>query len=161
MNAEQQADELAAKAAKAVRRVVADAEDSAAQIVREAEAEAERIRERAQVDATEIRDRAEADARDQIGAAKRVLDDLDGTLVEAASETIPKAETPGPEPEPQPGPEAPGTPDAAARMVAMKMAVDGKDRAAIEVELNERFGTTDRSALLNEVLSRAAQLSRH
>jgi cell division septum initiation protein DivIVA len=132
MEAAQQADELAAKAAKTVRRVVADAEDSASVIVREAEVEAASIRERAEADASQIRERAEAYARGQI---------------EAASAANPKATGDGD--------------DAAPRMVAMKMAVDGQDRAAIEGELNERFGATDRSALLDEVLSRAAQLSRH
>jgi len=150
MNAAQQADELAAKASKAVRRVVADAEDSASEIVREAEVEAASIRERAEADASQIRERAEADARDQIEAAKRALDELGGTMVEAASDEAPKAD-----------PETPGAPGAGARLVAMKLAVDGNDRAAIEAELNERFGATDRSALLDEVLSRAARLSPH
>ena len=44
--------------------------------------------------------------------------------------------------------------DAAERLVAMKLAVDGKDPAAIEAELVERFGPGDRSALLNDVISR-------
>jgi hypothetical protein len=162
MSSGQHADELAAKAAEAVRRILAEAEDRAAEIVRDAEAKAGSIRER-----------AEADARGQIEAAKRALDELGGTLVAAASEAIPKAETPEPEPEaepePEPEPEAPGAPeapisppagngnDAAARLVAMKLAVDGTDRAAIEAELNERFGAADRSALLDDVLSRATR----
>ena len=117
---------------------------------------------------------ARADARAQIEAAKRALDELGGTLVAAASEAIPKAETPEPEPEPpsrspSPRPESPGAPeapispppgngdDAAERLVAMKLAVEGRDRAAIEAELSERFGASDRSALLDDVLSRAAR----
>jgi hypothetical protein len=47
--------------------------------------------------------------------------------------------------------------DAAERLVAMKMAVDGKDRAAIEAELESKFGARDRSALLDDVLSRAGR----
>jgi hypothetical protein len=39
----------------------------------------------------------------------------------------------------------------------MKLAVEGKDRAAIEAELSARFGASDRSALLDDVLSRAAR----
>jgi hypothetical protein len=39
----------------------------------------------------------------------------------------------------------------------MKLAVEGNDRAAIEAELSERFGPSDRSALLDDVLSRAAR----
>ena len=41
--------------------------------------------------------------------------------------------------------------------MAMKLAVEGKDRPAIEAELNEKFGAGDRSALLEDVLSRAAR----
>ena len=39
----------------------------------------------------------------------------------------------------------------------MKMAVDGKDQAAIEAELTEKFGPGDRSELLKEVLGRVAR----
>ena len=176
----QHSDDLAAKAAEAVRRVVAEAEDRAAEIIREAEAKAASIREQAEAEAAQIRERGEKDARAQIEAAKRALDELGGTLVAAASDAIPKpkAETPepGPDPEPVPEPdpepdqpaESPGTPetptsssagngdDAAERLVAMKLAVEGSDRAAIEAELSDRFGARDRSALLDDVLSRAA-----
>jgi hypothetical protein len=173
------ADDLAAKAAEAVRRIVAEAEDRAAEIMRDAEAKAGSIREQAEAEAKQIRERAEADARGQIEAAKRALDELGGTLVAAATEAIPKAETPEPEPAPEPtpepepepeldpAPEAPGQPetpvsppaangsDAAERLVAMKLAVEGRDPAAIEAELIERFGPGDRSELLREVVSRA------
>ena len=172
------ADDLAAQAAETVRRVIAEAEDRAAEILRDAEAKAASLRDQAQAEATRIRERAEADARGQIEAAKRALDELGGTLVAAATEAIPKSETPEPEPEPEPEldpepvpepePESPGAPeapvsppasngdDAAVRLVAMKLAVDGQDRAEIEAQLNERFGAGDRSALLDDVLSRVA-----
>ena len=91
----------------------------------------------------------------------------------AASAAVPMAETsepePDPEPTPEPEPESPGVPeapispppgngdDAAERLVAMKLAVDGKDSAAIEAELVERFGPGDRTALLQDVVSRAAR----
>ena len=176
----QDASDLAAKAAEVVRRVVAEAEDRAAEILREAEAKAASIRERAAAEAAQIRGRAESDARAQIEAAKRALDELGGTLVAAASEAIPSAATePQPaeaveevETEPQPEPVAaepepePGAPepeekangdDSAERLVAMKLAVEGKDPSAIEAELIERFGPGDRSALLKDVLSRAAR----
>jgi hypothetical protein len=167
MSPGQHADDLAAKAAEAVRRIVAEAEDRATEIVREAEAKAGSIREQAEVQARQIRERAEADARGQIEAAKRALDELGGTLVAAATEAIPKAETPEqepePAPEPEPVPEAPVSPpsgnggDAAERLVAMRLAVEGKDAAAIEAELTEKFGPSDRSALLEDVLSRATR----
>jgi exonuclease VII large subunit len=163
MNAGQQADDLAAKAAETVRRVVAEAEDRAAQILREAEEKAASLREQAEAEAAQIRQRAEADARARIEAAKRALDELGGTLVAAASEALPKRESatdkpepdsaPEPGPEPEPEAEANGD-DTAIRLVAMKLAVEGKDPAAIEAELIERFGPGDRSALLRDIVSR-------
>ena len=81
------AEELAASAADAVRRVVSEAESRAEEIVREAEAEAGRIREKAEAEAKSIRERAEADARGQIEAAKRALDELGGTLAAAPQVT--------------------------------------------------------------------------
>jgi len=168
-------EELAEQAADAVRRIVTQAESHADEVVRRAEGEAATIRERAEADAKAIRERAEADARGQIEAAKRALDELGGTLVAAATEAIPKAETPEPEPAPEPQPEpetepqpeTPGSPEtpvsppaanganAAERLVAMKLAVEGRDPAAIEAELIQKFGPGDRSELLREVVSRA------
>src|SRR3954447_9411292 len=92
-------DELAAKAADAVRQIVAEAEERAAEIIRDAEAKAASVREQAEAEAAQIKDRGEADARAQIEAAKRALDELGGTLVAAATEGIPKSETPAAEPE--------------------------------------------------------------
>jgi hypothetical protein len=79
---------------------------------------------------------------------------------------VPEPSPPGPElvPDPpatEPPPvvaEAP-TPngDAAARLVAMKMAIDGSPRETIDGELAARFGSADRVALLDEVLARAGR----
>ena len=160
-----------------VKQVIAEAESRAAEIVQDAETKAASIREQAEAEAVQIRKRAEADARGQIEAAKRALDELGGTLVAAASEAVPIAEAdpepepepPVPEPEPAPVPETPVVPeaavspstgngeDAAERLVAMKLAVDGKDPATIEAELIERFGPGDRSALLKDVVGRASR----
>jgi hypothetical protein len=181
-----QSEELAAQAADAVRRIVAEAESRAAEIVREAESEATKIRDSAERDGAAARKRAEADARGQIEAAKRALDELGGTLAAAASSALPKAESepreteteeePAPDSEPEsPGaPEAPVSPpaepepeeaapasangdDAAERLEAMKMAVDGKDQSAIEAALTEKFGPGDRTLLVEEVLERVAR----
>jgi colicin import membrane protein len=159
------AEELAAQAAEAVRRAVAEAESRAAEIIHDAEAKAASMREQAEAEAAAIRERAESDARGQIEAAKRALDELGGTLAAAASAAVPKAET---EPQPteteekqppdlEPEQTASSTgngDDAAERLVAMKMAVDGKDQAEIEAELAEKFGPGDRTGLLKDVLSR-------
>jgi hypothetical protein len=170
MDRGRQADDLAAQAAEAVRRVIAEAEARAARIIEEAEAQAAATQRRAEAEAAQVRERAEADARGRIEAAKRALDELGGTLVAAASEALPKQEStttePDPEPEPEPAPEpepeaeAPAESngdDNAVRLVAMKLAVDGMDPAAIEAELIERFGPGDRSALLRDVISRVGR----
>jgi hypothetical protein len=47
--------------------------------------------------------------------------------------------------------------DAGARLVAMKLALDGKDRGEIEAELETKFGPGDRAALLDDILSRAGR----
>jgi hypothetical protein len=181
MSAGQPSEDLAAKAADAVREVIAQAESRAGEIIRDAEAKAASVREQAEAEAAAIRQRAESDARGQIEAAKRALDELGGTLAAAASSALPKAEsepeeTETDEPAESPGaPEAPVSPpaeeepapepeqvapstgngdDAAERLVAMKMAVDGEDEAAIEAELTEKFGARDRSELIKDVLSR-------
>ena len=176
------ADQLAARAVEAIKQVIAEAESRAAEIIRDAEAKAASIREQAEAEAAQVRERAEGDARAQIEAAKRALDELGGTLAAAASAAVPTTETPS-EPnevetdEPAGAPEAPVSPpaeepapseseegatseegeDAAERLVAMKLAVEGKDPAAIEAELVERFGPADRSELLREVVSRATR----
>lgn len=181
MNSAQQSEDLAAKAADAVRSVITEAEDRAAEIIREAEEKAGNIRQQAETDAKQVRGRAETDARKQIDAAKQALDELGGTLAAAATEAVPKAEETEPDSDPdeeQPGQdsdsdsdeseeESPGAPEApvssnsskndegALRLVAMKLAVDGFDRGEIESELNTRFGDQDRSGLLDDVLSRA------
>jgi hypothetical protein len=175
-------EQLAAGAAEAVRRVVAEADQRAAEIVQEAEEKAASIREKAEAEAAQIRERAEGDARAQIEAAKRALDELGGTLAAAASSALPKAESEprpaeieeqeGERTEPPSAPEAPVSPpaqepepeqaapagdngdDAAERLLAMKLAVDGKDTADIEAALIEKFGARDRSKLLEDVLSR-------
>jgi hypothetical protein len=163
------AEDLAAQAADAVRRVLTDAEQKAADVIREAETQAAKIRETAEADAAHARERAEADARAQIEAAKRALDELGGTLSAAVSEALPKSEAPEPEPQPEPEPDpqpeqeppaAPVSPsagngdDAAERLLAMKLAVDGRDQAEIEAALVEKFGPGDRSELLKDVLAR-------
>ncbi len=47
--------------------------------------------------------------------------------------------------------------DAAARLTAMKMALDGSSRDEIASELESKFGAGDRGALLDDVLARAGK----
>ena len=110
-------EELASRAAEAVRRVIAEAEQRAGEIVREAEAEAERIRSEAPAQAEQLQAQpAPAPAAPQEPAA--------------------------PAPATQPTPAA--NDDAAARLLAMKLAVDGSSREEIDSELQTKFGPGDR-----------------
>jgi hypothetical protein len=154
--------------------IVREAEVEAARVRETAESDASQIRERAEADARAQIDAARK-ALDELGGSL-------AAAVSEAPVGASRAEAPEPEPEPQPEPEpetpvespgAPETPvsppapqpdqtgvsaangdDAAERLVAMKLAVEGTDPAAIEAELNERFGPGDRSALLRDVLAR-------
>lgn len=163
------AEELAAQAAEAVRRAFGEAQAKAEQIVREAEADAKQIRDQAEAEARRIRDEAEGEARERIDRARRALSELAGETPSPGPDPAPEPEPqpqPAPAPEPAPVPEprlqesssdgANGD-DAAARLVAMKLAVDGKGREEIEAELSERFGPGDRSGLLDDVLARAGR----
>jgi vacuolar-type H+-ATPase subunit H len=171
MSERKQAEELALQAADAVRRTVAEAEERAEQIVREAEAEAKRIRDEGEADAQRTREKARADARERIERARRALSELAGETPQPVPAPDPQpAPPPEPEPEPEPQPQPVPTPDpeeptaggangddAAARLVAMKLAVEGKGREEIEAELIQRFGPGDRSGLLEDVLARAGR----
>ena len=103
----------------------------------------------------------------QIEALRASLDSV------SAVSNLPVPPPPPPEPEPDPAPPAPvvslapdpapapaaveSDGDSAARLVAMKMAIDGSSREEIEAELNSKFGAAERSALLDDVLSRAGR----
>lgn len=157
-------EDLAQQAADSVRKVVAEAQAEAAKIVAAAEKEAEGIRAR-----------AEAEARDQVEGARKALEDLTARF--GGSSTTPPepgpqatAEEPPPEPEPpesEPEPEKPDPPPTAtatagddsqaARLVAMKMALDGASRDEIASELDTSYALADRDALLDDVLAKAGK----
>ncbi len=164
------AEELAQQAAERVREVVAEAERRAEQVVRDAEAEAAQIRQRAEQDAQETREKLER--------ARQALSELTAETPEPPAPgpdptppgPDPMPPTPGPSPGPEPGPPGPPDPgpqmnatnssgggDTAARLVAMKLAVDGRGRDEIESELAEKFGDADRSDLIEDVLARAGK----
>jgi hypothetical protein len=162
-------EQLAQQAADGVRALIADAERKAAEIV-----------ERAEQEAGQIRDRAESEAREKLDRARRALAELAGDEAPSAETPDPRPAptpepptprpdpTPVPEPDPQPPSAADGAArvpatnsnggdDSAARLVAMKMALDGRDRDEISSELDTRFGASDRSGLLDDVLARAGR----
>ena len=154
------AEELARQAGERVREVIAEAERHAAEIV-----------ERAEQEAAHIRERAEAEARDKLERARRALSELAGETPDPRPpDPAPQPPT-DPIPPPEPAPEPPsavdgpasvpassnGGDDSAARLVAMKMALDGSDREQIAAELDSKFGASDRGALLDDVLARAGR----
>jgi hypothetical protein len=160
------AEDLAKQAAERVREVVAEAERRAEEIVRAAEEEAARIKERAEAEARETREKLER--------ARQALSELTAETPEppvpGPDPTPPGPDPQPPAPTPDPGPPGPPEPgpqisagnssgggDAAARLVAMKLAVDGKGRDEIQKELEERFGSADRSSLIDDVLARAGK----
>jgi colicin import membrane protein len=158
--------------------IVREAETQAAKIRETAEADAAQARGRAEADARAQIEAAKR-ALDELGGTLAAA----ASAAVPRAEATPSEPDPEPEPEPEqpetpfesPGaPEAPVSPpteeaetaeaeqhvaaaengDAAERLVAMKLAVDGKDPSAIEAALIEKFGPGDRTELLKEVLSR-------
>lgn len=175
-------EDLAQQAADSVRKVVADAQAEAARIVAAAEKEAEGIRARAEAEA---RDQVEG-ARKALeeltsrfgGGSSSAADAKPAAPADAApsppSPAEAKPETPAAkgrepvEPEespaaPAPEPEAPTSLSAAsddsqaARLVAMKMALDGASRKEIDAELASSYSLDDRNALLDDVLAKAGK----
>jgi hypothetical protein len=121
-------DDLAKQAADSVREVIAEAERQAAEIIREARADAERIRAG-----------AAAEARNAPAPA---------TAAPAAPPTqLHAAES---------SPSSPDTPEAA-RLVALKMALDGSTREEVAGHLADEYGLRDSDALLDEVFARAGK----
>jgi hypothetical protein len=157
-------EDLAKQAADSVRQVIAEAQKQAAEIIAAAEKEAEGIRAR-----------AEAEARDQVEGARRALEELTARFgsqgaapppppapAPPAARPSPPAPTP-PEPEaavadePEPAPPASEDDSQAARLVAMKMALDGASREEIDAELEGSYTLADRDALLDEILAKAGK----
>lgn len=150
------AEEFANQAAERVRAVIKEAEDRAAEIVREAEEEAARIRERAEADVRERLERARELLSD-VGAAPAPQPSQPAETPEPAASAQPEETAESPPP-PEAEAQVPGGADeGAARLVAMKMALEGKGREEIESALAERFGAADRSALVDDVLARAGR----
>ena len=158
--------------------IVREADDEAARIRDRAEGEAKAIRERGEADARAQIDAARK-ALDELGGSLAAAVSAATPNADSAPD---QAEQPEPEPAPAPeespgAPEAPVSPpaptepeqeaateapagngdDAAQRLAAMMLAIDGKDRAEIESALAEKFGEGDRTALLDDVLSRAGR----
>ncbi len=177
MDPEQIADDLAER----VREVIAEAQERAAKIVRQAEADAKRVREAAEAEARERLAEVRSALEDLQG--KLSGDASPGSEVEPGPVTVPEPEPPAtPEPQPPPAPEPTPTPapepfpppgeadpppsaagngeepnpdKAAARLVAMKMALDGASREEIDAHIAANYDLPNRDKLLDDVLARA------
>lgn len=177
-----EADQIASEVAERVRAVIAEAEERADAIVRDAEDEATRIRARAESDARkrleEIRS-AFDDLQGKLGGSAPAGEVTPGpvTVPEPEPPATPEPEPPPvPEPTPEPVPEPSPPPDegdppapdapaagngesggdrAAARLVAMKMALDGAPREEIDAHIAQNYDVEHRDELLDDVLARA------
>jgi outer membrane biosynthesis protein TonB len=177
------AEKLVSDVADRVRAVIAEAEEKAAAIVREAEAEAQRIRDDAKAEAdrrlTDVRSALE-DLQGKLGGSPgaevtpgpvTVPEPSPPDIPEPTPDPVPEpVPTPEPVPEPTPDPVPEPTPEeppgdaanggrsadkSAARLVAMKMALDGSSREEIEAHLAENYDVEHTEKLLDDVLARA------
>jgi vacuolar-type H+-ATPase subunit H len=162
-----EADELASKTAEAVGGLISEADARAGEIIRDAQTKARRLADyteaqaearameivrEAEIDAAHIRGRADRDARKRIEAARRALDEFWRTFDAESSDPSADSESPlG-----RPGLRSLGQPSAKARsrLLAAKLALDGKSRMEIEAEIAPKLGVPDRTALLDDVLGR-------
>lgn len=175
------AEQIASEVAERVRAVIAEAEERADAIVREAEDEATRIRARAESEGRrrldEIRSAFE-DLQGKLGGSTEAeVTPGPVTVPEPEPPATPEPEPPPvPEPSPEPVPEPAPPPDeadppapeipaaangvaggdkAAARLVAMKMALDGASREEIDAHIAQNYDVERRDELLDDVLARA------
>jgi TolA-binding protein len=155
------AEELIRQTSESVRAALEAAQQRADEIVREAEVEAQHIRSR-----------AEAQARERLDDVRHALEQLEAGLgaksAPRRSNTEPKPQASEPEPvtsapetEPQPAAAAPNeTPSddaGAARLVAMKLALDGTSRDEAREQLAADYRVADLDSLLDEVYSKAGK----
>jgi hypothetical protein len=175
------AEELAAQAAERVREIVQSAERRADEVLDEAREEATRIRERAEAEARERLDevrRALTDLEGKIGAGAAEREPQPPP--EPGPEPTPskpsaEAEEAPPALEEQPaesgastdelieqlksgGDEIKADSDAgAARLVAMKMVLDGASRDEVERHLADSYSVPNRRKLLDDVFAKASK----
>jgi vacuolar-type H+-ATPase subunit H len=162
--------------------IVKEVTDRVREAIEVAEKRAKEIVQRAETEAQRIRAEAEAAASRRLDEVQKALDDLQGRLSgEARSEaspgtvTAPEPAPPatheppatsdrGPEPTPPPVETDPHSPEpangggdgqeAAARLVAMKLALDGTAREEARRQLATDYDLADLDALLEDVYSR-------
>ena len=158
------AEQLIKETSEAVRSALESAQRRADEIVREAEAEAQRIRAE-----------AEAEARERLDQVRQALERLEAGLGAGsapqqrsteARETPakpppqpsePVADAPEPEVAPATSNEASGDDAGAARLVAMKLALDGISRDDARTQLAADYHVDDLDSLLDDVYAKAGK----
>jgi hypothetical protein len=179
-DAQRRADEIVAEAKAQAERVRGEAEEAAKRIRSEAEGQAERRLDEVRSALDQLQGRlsgAEASGSAPAGS------DTPRSEVEPGPVTVPEPEppatpepVPAPAPEPAPAPVPEPTPppgetdrpaagangerggdDAAARLVAMKLALDGSSREEAREQLAADYDVADLDALLDEVYSKAGK----
>jgi DivIVA domain-containing protein len=162
-----------------------DARSNAEKIVADARAEAREQVERAQEAVAGLVNQAD-ELRERVGALGRDLGGVNAETepatvpeptvpqpeVDPSPVVVPEPEPPAeplPEPDPlperEPSPPEPPAPaatptngdEAGARLVAMKMALEGSSREVVERHLSDAFGMTDAGKLLDDVFARAGR----
>jgi outer membrane biosynthesis protein TonB len=176
--AQRRARDIVAEAEAQAERVRAEAEDAAKRIRAEAEGQAQKRLEEVRRTLDELRGRlSDTEAAEAAGAT----DGAQTAEVDPAPVTIPEPEPPQtPEPMPEPAPEpmpepvpepspppgetdvpsaatANGGSDAAARLVAMKLALDGASRDEARRQLAADYDVSDLDALLEEVYAKTGK----
>jgi hypothetical protein len=158
-------EELIKQAGESVRSALDAAQRRAEEIVREAEAEARRIR-----------GQAEAEARKRLEQVREALDQLEAGLEakvappqgaprsprkepapQAAQGPEPSPSASEPEPEPPPADQETNDDGGAARLVAMKLALDGISQEEARKQLGAEYEVDDLDSLLDEVYSKAGR----
>jgi vacuolar-type H+-ATPase subunit E/Vma4 len=138
-------EDIVKQVADRVREALDDAERRAGEIVRAAEEEANRIRTR-----------AEAEARNQLDDVRKAIDQLQGVFSRELDAKVEPGPVTVPEPEPPPSPEPPA--DAgAARLVALKLALDGAPREKVRERLAADYPLADVDSLLDDVYAKAGK----
>ena len=158
------AEQLIKETGETVRSALESAQRRADEIVREAEADAQRIRAE-----------AEAEARERLDQVRQALERLEAGLGAGSAPqqrstkarekpakrppqpSEPAADAPKPEAAPATSNEAPGDDAGAARLVAMKLALDGTSRDETRKQLAADYHVDDLDSLLDDVYAKAGK----
>jgi outer membrane biosynthesis protein TonB len=185
--AQRQAEEILGEAEAQAKRVRAEAEKYRAEAERiraDAESEARRRLDAVQSALTDLQGRLSSTPGSEVNPGPVTVPEpeppqtpepLPDPTPEPTPERVPEP-MPEPVPEPTPPPETPQTPepvssspatangdeaaagdDSAARLVAMKLALDGTSREAAKEQLAAEYDLADLDSLLDDVYSRAAK----